>query len=207
MNVIFKHVTVVGQGADATSIQTLLSPFEKLAHLKDLFGKRKPRGTNFNILNDITGCVKSGEMMLVLGRPGAGCSTLLRIISNQRADYVSTSGNVTYGGTPYKDFFKFLGEAIYTAEEDTHHPVLTVSQTLQLALRTKVPHKRFPGQTKKQFNHSLKMLLLKMFGLVNQIHTVLFKISKLESTELSSIPLSPLAMSTSEVYLVVKGRG
>jgi len=170
MNVVFKNVTVVGQGADASSISTLLTPIQAVLNVPQWFN-RKPKGTAFNILTDLTGLVKSGEMMLVLGRPGSGCSTLLRILSNQRENYISTTGAVTYGGIAYKDFHSFLGEAIYTAEEDVHHPVLTVSQTLQVALRTKRPAKKLPGQTSDEFIHGMKHLLLKMFGLVNQVHT------------------------------------
>ena len=38
-------------------------------------------------------------MLLVLGRPGSGCSTFLKVIGNQRAGYESIDGDVTYGGT------------------------------------------------------------------------------------------------------------
>ena len=38
-------------------------------------------------------------MLLVLGRPGSGCSTFLKVIGNQRAGYESIDGEVTYGGT------------------------------------------------------------------------------------------------------------
>jgi ABC-type multidrug transport system ATPase subunit len=37
-------------------------------------------------------------MLLVLGRPGSGCSTFLKVIGNQRAGYKSIEGDVRYGG-------------------------------------------------------------------------------------------------------------
>lgn len=37
-------------------------------------------------------------MLLVLGQPGAGCSTFLKVLGNQRAGYESVEGKVTYGG-------------------------------------------------------------------------------------------------------------
>lgn len=37
-------------------------------------------------------------MLLVLGRPGSGCSTFLKTIGNQRAGYESIEGDVSYGG-------------------------------------------------------------------------------------------------------------
>lgn len=47
----------------------------------------------------IKGCVRPGEMLLVLGRPGSGCSTFLKVIGNQRNGYESIEGDVRYGGT------------------------------------------------------------------------------------------------------------
>lgn len=38
-------------------------------------------------------------MLLVLGRPGSGCSTFLKVIGNQRFGYESIEGDVHYGGT------------------------------------------------------------------------------------------------------------
>lgn len=38
-------------------------------------------------------------MLLVLGRPGSGCSTFLKVIGNQRSGYESVEGDVRYGGT------------------------------------------------------------------------------------------------------------
>lgn len=40
------------------------------------FGRKPPTRT---LINDFTGCVRDGEMMLVLGRPGSGCSTFRQI--------------------------------------------------------------------------------------------------------------------------------
>lgn len=37
-------------------------------------------------------------MLLVLGRPGSGCSTFLKVIGNQRAGYENIDGDVFYGG-------------------------------------------------------------------------------------------------------------
>lgn len=47
----------------------------------------------------VKGCVRPGEMLLVLGRPGSGCSTFLKTIGNQRSGYKSVEGDISYGGT------------------------------------------------------------------------------------------------------------
>lgn len=127
-------------------------------------------------------------MLLVLGRPGSGCSTFLRVISNQRDSYKAVSGiyfnicayssinfiagDVKYGGVAAKDFEQYQGETIYTAEEDIHFPTLTVRQTLTAALKCKIPAKRSSEQTRSMFVDRLMNMLLQIFGLTKQVDTV-----------------------------------
>jgi ATP-binding cassette subfamily G (WHITE) protein 2 (SNQ2) len=79
---------------------------------------------------------------------------------------------LSYGGMNPKEFKKYQGEAIYTPEEDTHFPTLTLKQTLTFALRTKTPGVRLPDESRRQFRQKVMEAILKMFGLVNQAHTV-----------------------------------
>lgn len=111
-------------------------------------------------------------MLLVLGRPGAGCSTLLRLIANARAGYVDVTGNVTYAGVPAEEFDRYSGEAIYIPEEDAHFPILTVRQTLDFTLKTKTPGNRLPDESRKEFRTKMFDLLLTMFGMKKQADTV-----------------------------------
>jgi ATP-binding cassette, subfamily G (WHITE), member 2, SNQ2 len=133
---------------------------------------------------------KDGEMLLVLGRPGSGCSSFLRVVSNERSIFLDVSGDVrynlyffylideilicwySYGGMNAKDFSRYQGEAIYAPEEDTHYPTLTLKQTLTFALRCKTPGVRMPEETRRQFRQKVMDAILKMFGLVSQAHTV-----------------------------------
>eukprot|EP01114_Cavostelium_apophysatum_P016393 TRINITY_DN464_c0_g2_i1.p1 TRINITY_DN464_c0_g2~~TRINITY_DN464_c0_g2_i1.p1 ORF type:complete len:1450 (+),score=441.85 TRINITY_DN464_c0_g2_i1:26-4351(+) len=173
VGVTFENLTVVGQGADASRIPDNLSPLKMIAKLlwpPNWFNRNE--GSKFEILHDISGFCKDGEMLLVLGRPGAGCSSLLRMIANQRANYLETKGEVLYGGIPAKDFEKFAGEAIYIPEEDMHFPSLTVRQALDFALKMKTPGNRLPDTSRAMFRENLLNLLLKMFGLTKQIDTV-----------------------------------
>ncbi|KAI9012932.1 ABC-2 type transporter-domain-containing protein [Gaertneriomyces semiglobifer] len=174
MGVIFKNLTVVGEGADASSIATNWSFFTDLARKANPFSwfRTAQRGTDFNILSDLNGFVKDGEMLLVLGRPGAGCSSFLRVMANDRAAYKSVWGQVLYGGIPSSEFSSYLGEAIYTAEEDVHFPTLTVKQTLTFALRTKTPGKRVPNTSKERFMRTIRYLLTNLTGLTKQMHTL-----------------------------------
>jgi len=84
MGVVVKNLTVVGQGYDASSITDNLTPLVtagKFLWPPNWF--HRSNGSKFDILHDVSAYVKNGEMLLVLGRPGAGCSTFLRLITNQ----------------------------------------------------------------------------------------------------------------------------
>ncbi|CAH7687206.1 hypothetical protein PPACK8108_LOCUS21955 [Phakopsora pachyrhizi] len=50
------------------------------------------------IIHPMSGFLKPGEMCMVLGRPNSGCSTLLKVLANQREGFVRVNGNVSYGG-------------------------------------------------------------------------------------------------------------
>lgn len=90
LGVTWKNLTVKGVGGNATFNENVLSqlfPFHK--------GSKgvQPR----TIIEDSYGCVKPGEMLLVLGRPGAGCTTLLNVLANNRLGYEEVTGDVNYG--------------------------------------------------------------------------------------------------------------
>jgi energy-coupling factor transporter ATP-binding protein EcfA2 len=77
MSVLFDNLRVVGARSGATYQNNVgdiaLTP---LKIIQGLFLRRKdPEKT---ILHGIDGVVHVGEMLLVLGRPGSGCSTLLK---------------------------------------------------------------------------------------------------------------------------------
>ena len=56
-------------------------------------------------------------MCLVLGCPGAGCTTFLKTIANQRGDYARISGDVRYAGIDAAEMAKYYkGEVVYNQE-------------------------------------------------------------------------------------------
>ncbi|BGO92884.1 hypothetical protein NBRC10512_008005 [Rhodotorula toruloides] len=125
-----------------------------------------------DLLREFDGCLKPGEMCLVLGRPGSGCTTFLKTIANSRLGYLSVEGDVSYGGIPASEMAKrYRGEVVYNQEDDVHAATLTVAQTLMFALRVKTPGKLLPGQTKKSFNKEVMDLLLRMLGIPHTKNT------------------------------------
>ncbi|KIX03154.1 uncharacterized protein Z518_06705 [Rhinocladiella mackenziei CBS 650.93] len=168
VGVLYKNLAVKGVGAQATFLKTLpeaiIGPFgpdlyRSVSRLVSAwrFGKQPPTR---DLLSDFSGAVRDGEMMLVLGRPGSGCSTFLKVIANQRESFARVEGQVSYGGISADEQRKcYRDEVIYNPENDQHLPTLTVWQTLRFALMNK---------TRKHKAESIPIIidtLLKMFGI------------------------------------------
>ncbi|KAI9900489.1 hypothetical protein N3K66_004751 [Trichothecium roseum] len=132
-------------------------------------GAKAPEAT---LLHGFRGVCKPGEMVLVLGKPGSGCTTFLKSITNQRWGYTGVEGEVLYGPWTAEEFGRYRGETVYNAEDDMHHPTLTVEQTLAFALDTKMPAKRPGNMSKSEFKESVITTLLKMFNIEHTRRTV-----------------------------------
>lgn len=175
VGVVFKNLTVKGAAISAVTVRTLpqaiMGTFgpDLYGHITKLvpalsFSKGGPEIRN--LINDFTGVVRPGEMMLVLGRPGSGCTTFLKAIANNREGYVAVDGEVTYGGIPASKMDqRYRGEVVYNPENDRHLPSLTVGQTLDFSLRTK---------TKKAESGNISLVVdafLKMFAISHTKNT------------------------------------
>lgn len=176
IGVLWNDLTVSGVGGVKHYVKTFpeafVSFFNVVGVAMDLLGLRR-KGREFDILKSFRGVVKPGEMVLVLGRPGSGCTTFLKVISNQRFGYTKVDGEVLYGPFDSQVFAKrYRGEAVYNDEDDIHHPTLTVGQTLGFALETKVPGKRPAGLSRKDFKEKVVDLLLKMFNIEHTRNTI-----------------------------------
>ncbi|GAM42293.1 ABC transporter [Talaromyces pinophilus] len=123
------------RGADSSFHENVVSQFLP-ARLKG--GNTTP--TEKTILSNSHGCVKPGEMLLVLGRPGSGCSTLLNVLGNRHDGYVRIEGQVKYGLMDHNEALKYRGQIITNSEDDIFFPTLTVAQIMDFATRMKEPH-------------------------------------------------------------------
>lgn len=174
VGVIFKNLTVEGVGETVQFVKTLpqaiLGTFgPDLYHLLSRFLPflRLNNGKRRTLINDFSGVVRDGEMMLVLGRPGSGCSTFLKAIANNRGSYAAVKGDVSYGGIPAdKQIKMYRGEVAYNQEDDVHFANLNVWQTFIFALTTK---------TKKKATQDIPVIaqaLMKMFGITHTKYTL-----------------------------------
>jgi ATP-binding cassette subfamily G (WHITE) protein 2 (SNQ2) len=177
--VIFKHLTVKGMGIGAAlqpSVGDLfLGPFRFGKNLitqgpKKAAGKPPVR----TLIDDFSGCIRPGEMLLVLGRPGAGCSTFLKMIGNQRFGFEEITGDVTYGGTDAKEMAKkYRSEVLYNPEDDLHYATLKVKETLKFALKTRTPGKesRIEGESRNSYVQEFLRVVTKLFWIEHTMNT------------------------------------
>lgn len=60
---------------------------------------RQPKTQRVQILRDFEGLVRPGEMLLVLGRPGSGCSTFLKTLCGfTRGFFLDSDVEISYHG-------------------------------------------------------------------------------------------------------------
>ncbi|KUJ19331.1 ABC transporter Cdr4 [Mollisia scopiformis] len=123
-----------------------------------------------DILQDFCGLVQSGEMLLVLGRPGSGCSTLLKALAGQtQGIQVDGAERINYEGISYRQMHReFRGECNVLAEIDEHFPELTVRETLGFAAATRVLG---PGKSRDLESRNLGRNVSSLFNLDSAYNT------------------------------------
>ncbi|KAJ6535720.1 ABC transporter CDR4 [Mycena capillaripes] len=157
--VSFRNLSVHGVGSPTDYKKTVGNVWlEAVSPLRALMGTGKRK---IQILRDFDGLVKSGELLVVLGRPGSGCSTFLKTIAGLTHGFtVEPASDIQYQGIPKEVMHSdFRGEVIYNAETDVHFPHLTVGQTLLFAAKART------------YAEHLRDLVMAIFGLSHTINT------------------------------------
>lgn len=181
LGVAYKDLTVYGVAGGSIPVKTfadalistldgesifnmaagLLPPLE---HLRTIFTRPKPQR---KLIQGFTGVVRPGEMMLVLGKPGSGCSTFLSAVASKNSGFTRVEGHVSYGGlSPAEMNKRFRGQVVKDWEDDVHMPTLTVHQTLFFALSMKLRRRLRPHI--EEFVHSFA----RMFGIQHTFQTM-----------------------------------
>ncbi|CAI2034515.1 hypothetical protein SEUBUCD650_0I00120 [Saccharomyces eubayanus] len=125
-----------------------------------------------NILQNINLLVKPGDMLLVLGRPGAGCSSLLKTAGGVIDQFSGVSGTISYDGITQSEMIKnFKSDVIYNGELDVHFPYLTVKQTLDFAIACKTPQKRVNNMSREEYITTTRDFYATVFGLTHTYDT------------------------------------
>jgi len=120
--ITIRDVTVRGTGS-ALNLQKNVGSFLMAPlRIQELvnFGHKQAK----TIIRNFDGIMKSGEMLIVLGRPGSGCSTLLKTMTGEMHGLqVDKDSTVHYNGITQDRMMKeFKGEVVYNQEVDKHFP-------------------------------------------------------------------------------------
>lgn len=162
-SITIKNLTVTGAATGIKIHKTvgsaLVTPFGFASIHRH---RHLPRKT---ILKDFNGHVESGEMLLVLGRPGSGCTTFLKAITGRLEGLkVADGSNISYNGVPQKDF-RLRGEVLYNQENECHFPHLTVAQTLNFAVAARAPAQNAFGLPRQELCRHICEVVMAVFGL------------------------------------------
>lgn len=110
---VFRDVNVSGSGSALNIQGTVGGLLTAPTRINELFsfGKKPAK----QILRNFDGVVKSGELLIVLGRPGSGCSTLLKSLTGQMHGLkLDEKSHIHYNGVPQEQMLKeFKGDVIY----------------------------------------------------------------------------------------------
>ncbi|KAL4976417.1 ABC-2 type transporter-domain-containing protein [Aspergillus desertorum] len=169
--VLFRNLTVSGSGSALQLQPTVGSVLSAPLRIPELLRQRRkePR----RILHGLDGVLKTGEMLLVLGRPGAGCSTFLKTVCGEiNGLNVDADSVLHYNGVSQQRMMReFKGEVVYNQEADKHFPHLTVRQTLEFAAAARTPTNRFRNMSRDEFASYAASVVMAVFGLSHTYST------------------------------------
>ncbi|GAA5925123.1 hypothetical protein JCM10213_000539 [Rhodosporidiobolus nylandii] len=171
LGVAFKDLTVAGEGSGLAYGQSVTGALEAIPSLPTkLAAARHPKRKV--ILDSFTGAAKPGEMLLVLGRPGSGCSSFLKTLANDTDSFKSVEGTISFDGLSPQEMRKHhRGDAAYLPEDDHHLPHLTVGQTLTFASATRTPAADARVGSRKETIDRKRDVLMSLFGLKHTVNT------------------------------------
>ncbi|KAK4057054.1 Multidrug resistance protein [Microbotryomycetes sp. JL221] len=167
--VAFKNLSAFGHSQSLDYQKSVGNmAFQAIGLAKSLAGDK---GQRVDILHNMDGLVKAGEMLVVLGPPGSGCSTFLKTIAGEVNGF-EVDGELNYQGISAKHMAsRYRGEAIYTAEVDVHFPQLSVGDTLFFAAQARAPRHPPQGVTPKEYALHLRDVMMSVFGISHTINT------------------------------------
>ncbi|KAG5359982.1 Protein SNQ2 [Yarrowia sp. C11] len=168
----WKDLTTDGIDQSTVFVPSVSELLRTLATLPVQIGKAFNKKQTRHIIQNNNGVLKAGEMCLVLGRPGSGCSTFLKTITGQVGGYTGVEGTISYDGLNQKDMLEyFKSDIIYNGELDVHFPHLTVEETLNFAVGCRTPRQRLDGVSRQEYVKNYVQLLATVFGLKHAYNT------------------------------------
>ncbi|KAK7421617.1 hypothetical protein QQX98_002084 [Neonectria punicea] len=178
LGVAFQKLDVFGWGTGAEHQKSVLDlPLDAITALVGLAsGNRHKR--RIDILRNFEGVIEEGELLLVLGPPGSGCSTLLKTIAGETDGlqvspdaYLNFRGKAPIGIDPSHIRKSFRGDVLYNAEIDSHLAHLTVGETLSFAASAHSVRHVPGGVTRDQADTMMRDVMMAIFGISHTVDT------------------------------------
>ncbi|KAG5892103.1 hypothetical protein JTB14_008072 [Gonioctena quinquepunctata] len=108
------------------------------------------------IINSVTGAVKAGSLVALMGSSGAGKSTLMSALAHRTRSSMDVEGDILINGRQIGDFMKFLSG--YMHQEDIFVPYLTVSEHMNIMANLKLDRRTTTLEKRKKISDALKQL-------------------------------------------------
>ena len=172
LSMAFRNLRASGLASDADYQPTVLEGWWKYSMDLLRFLKKDDESQYFDILKTMDAYIRAGELTVVLGRPGSGCSTFLKTVAANTYGYkIDKNSKISYDGISQKEIQnRFRGNVIYAAEVDKHFPNLTVSDTLEFVAALKAPMNRGHVDRDTYAKH-LSDVTMATYGLSHTRHT------------------------------------
>ncbi|KAH7318100.1 ABC transporter [Stachybotrys elegans] len=174
LGLAFKDLSVYGWSAGVAESQpTVLGVLSQaLSSLVNILGPSR-RGRRVDILTNFEGVVEEGELLLVLGPPGSGCSTLLKTLAGETLGFKLTKESyLNYRGIDPKHIHGSIrGDVLYNAEVDNHLAHLSVGDTLTFAARCRSVRHIPGGVPREQADNMMRDVVMAIFGITHTFNT------------------------------------
>ncbi|KAK6455944.1 multidrug resistance protein [Scheffersomyces xylosifermentans] len=174
LGIAYRNLRAYGLLSSADYQPTVLDAlWKQFENAKTALRKKDP-ANYFDILKSMDALMKPGEVTVVLGRPGSGCSTLLKTIAAETYGFdIGEESKIVYDGlTPEEIRNNYRGNVIYSSESDIHFPHLTVGDTLEFASRLSTPQNRGDGVEREAYAKHIADVYMATYGLSHTRNTM-----------------------------------
>ncbi|RLN45719.1 hypothetical protein BBO99_00005868 [Phytophthora kernoviae] len=134
VDVRFRNLSVTAEitvaNKNGSELPTMLN------ELKKTFIVSKKQNVRKEILKNVSGVFAPGNITLLLGQPGSGKSSLMKILSGRfpMKNNITVEGDISFNNVPREQLIKRLPQFVaYVNQRDKHYPLLTVKETLEFA--------------------------------------------------------------------------
>ncbi|KAK9847754.1 hypothetical protein MYU51_018257 [Penicillium brevicompactum] len=165
--IVMNNVTVEGSGTGALPAPSMVTEAKSAFGLLEPITNRLHRPSTRPILRDFSAAIQPGEMILVIGKPGSGCTTFLKTLAGMWDEYHDVQGSLAVGGQPMKSVIENNPQDIvFCGESDDHFPTLTVFETLRFAVRARCGTKPSNAEIEQRVRY-----LAQLVGLTKVLNT------------------------------------